>query len=71
MKLINKTVLAAGWAGVLLIFSLVTIVLFQKPRSVFEFYAYLFQIDSFYLLLAVIGSFILAVVITALGQQEG
>lgn len=70
MKLFNRALVTVGWIIFLFVSSLLVMVLFEKPRSVAEFYASLIGIDTFYLLLAVIGCSIFATVITILGKQE-
>jgi hypothetical protein len=70
MKILDRFIRTAGWALFLLVSTVVIFVLPQKPRSVGEFYAFLLQIDTFYLLLAMIGCLIVASVIALLGQQE-
>ena len=70
MKTLDRLLKTGVWTLFLLGSTLIIIILLNKPRSVAEFYASLLQIDGFYLLLAMIGSLIVASVITVLGQQE-
>ena len=70
MKIIKRVLKTGGWAIFLLVSIVLILVLLQQPRSLHEFYSYLLMIDTFYLLLAMIGSLIAASIIALLASQE-
>ena len=70
MKILSKILKTSGWALFLLISIVTILALLQQPRSLHEFYSYLLMIDTFYLLLAMIGSLIAASIIALLASQE-
>jgi hypothetical protein len=71
VKILKRALRTAGWAAFLLGSALSVLVLFEKPRSLAEFHAFIIQIDTLYFLLALIGSCVVATIISILGQQEG
>jgi hypothetical protein len=70
VKLLKEILRTAGWALFLVGSTFVLIALLQRPRSVAEFQAILFQIDGFYLMLIMVGGLVVASIISLLGRQE-